>query len=228
MQESGLDKIRNVVLLSHAGAGKTSTAEAVLFAAGAVKRLGKVDDGSSTSDYDPDEVKRKISINLSLLPCQWQEVKINLLDAPGYADFVSEVIAGMRVSEGAVIVISAASGVEVGSEQAWNYCREAGLPRLIFVNKMDRENVDFARTVADIQSRFGPKCLPIQLPIGAQDSFQGVVDLLSMKAYTGSPPREAEIPSSLQPQIDSFREKLVEAVAETDDALIEKYLGGGS
>jgi elongation factor G len=226
MQESGLDKIRNVVLLSHAGAGKTSTSEAVLFAAGAVKRLGKVDDGSSTSDYDPDEVKRKISINLSLLPCQWQGVKINLIDAPGYADFVSEVIAGMRVSEGAVIVISAASGVEVGSEQAWNYCREAGLPRLIFVNKMDRENVDFARTVADIQSRFGSKCLPIQLPIGAQDSFQGVVDLLSMKAYTGSPPREAEILSSLQPQIDSFREKLVEAVAETDDALIEKYLGG--
>jgi len=226
MPQYGLENIRNVVLLSHAGAGKTSTSEVILFTAGAIKRFGKVDDGSSTSDYDPDEVKRKISLNLTLLPCPWRDVKVNLLDTPGYSDFVGEVKAAIRVSEGAIIVICAASGVEVGTEQVWGYGKEANLPRLIFVNKMDRENADFFRTVAEIQSRFDPRCLPLLLPIGAQNNFQGVVDLLTLKAYTGSPPKEAEIPSSLQTQIDSFREKLVEAIAETDDALIEKYLGG--
>ena len=226
MPQYELQNIRNVVLLSHAGAGKTSTSEIILFTAGVIKRLGKVDDGSSTSDYDPDEVKRKISLNLTLLPCPWQDTRVNLLDTPGYSDFVGEVKAALRVSEGAIIVICAASSVEVGTEQVWGYCKEANLPRLIFVNKMDRENADFFRTVSEIQAKFGPRCLPIQLPIGAQSDFQGIVDLLTLKSYTGSPPKEAEIPSSLQAQADSFREKLVEAVAETDDALIEKYLGG--
>jgi elongation factor G len=226
MPKYGMENIRNIVLLSHCGAGKTSTSEAILFTAGAINRLGKVDDGSSTSDYDPDEVKRKISINLSLLPCQWRDTKINLIDTPGYSDFVGEVKAGMRVSEGAIIVICAASGVEVGAEQVWGYCQEAKLPRLILINKMDRENADFFRTVEEVQAKFGSKCLPLQLPIGAHNSFQGIVDLLTMKGYTGSPPKEAEIPSALKPQADTFREKLVEAIAEVDDALIEKYLGG--
>ena len=226
MKPYGLENIRNVVLLSHAGAGKTTTTETALFTAVAISRLGKVDDGSSTSDYDPDEVKRKISINLALLPCPWREVKVNLIDTPGYADFAGEVKAALRVGEGAIIVICAASGVEVGSEQVWGYCQEADLPRLILVNKMDRENADFFRTVTEIQSKFGAKCLPIQLPIGAQHNFQGIVDLLTMKSYTGSPPKEGEMPSSLEVQAGSFREKLVEAAAETDDRLIEKYLGG--
>jgi len=226
MPQFGLENIRNVVLLSHSGAGKTSASEAMLFTAGAVKRLGKVEDGTTTSDYDPDEVKRQISINLSLLPCQWKEAKLNLIDTPGYSDFVGEVRAAIRVSEGAVIMVCAASGVEVGTEQVWSYCEQAVLPRLIFINKMDRENADFFKTVGQIQSRFGSKCLPLQLPIGAQDSFQGIVDLLTMKAYSGSEAKEAEFPSSLQGQADSFREKLVEAVAEVDDKLIEKYLEG--
>ena len=226
MKPYGLENIRNVVLLSHAGAGKTTTAEAAMYTAGAIGRLGKVDDGSSTSDYDPDEVKRKISINLALLPGPWREVKVNLIDTPGYADFAGEVKAALRVGEGAIIVICAASGVEVGSEQVWGYCQEADLPRLILVNKVDRENADFFRTVTEIQSRFGAKCLPIQLPIGAQDNFQGVADLLTRKSYTGSPPKEGELPSSLEAQAGSFREKLVEAAAETDDRLIDKYLGG--
>jgi len=226
MQQYGLENIRNVVLLSHSGAGKTSASEAMLFTAGAVKRLGKVEDGTTTSDYDPDEVKRQISINLSLLPCQWKETKLNLIDTPGYSDFIGEVRAAMRVAEGAVIMVCAASGVEVGTEQVWSYCEQAVLPRLIFINKMDRENADFYKTVGQIQSRFGSKCLPLQLPIGAQDSFQGIVDLLTMKAYTGSEAKEAEFPSSLQSKADSFREKLVEAVAEVDDKLIEKYLEG--
>jgi len=226
MPEYGLENIRNLCLLSHAGAGKTSLSEAILFSTKVISRLGKADDGTTTSDYDPDEVKRKISINLTMLPCPWQDTKINLIDTPGYSDFVGEVKAAIRVSEGATIVICAASGVEVGSEQVWAYCEESNLPRLTFVNKMDRENADFYRTVDELQSKFGSRCIPVQLPMGAQSDFQGVVDLLTMKSYTGSPAKEAEIPSSLQTQAESFREKVVEAVAEIDDSLLEKYLGG--
>ena len=226
MENYGLGNIHNIVLMSHGGTGKTSLAEAMLFTAGAVNRMGKVDDGSSVSDYDPDEIKRKISINLSLLPLIWQNKKINIIDTPGYTDFVGEVKAGMRVSEGVVILICAASGVEVGTEQSWKYCEEANLPRLIFVNKMERENADFMKTVDGIQAKLGSKCLPLQLAIGAHTSFQGVIDLLEMKAYTGSPAKETDIPSELQAQAESYREKLVEAIAEVDDTLIEKYLGG--
>ena len=226
MQQFGLDNIRNVVLLSHSGAGKTSASEAVLFTAGVITRLGRVEEGTTTSDYDPDEIKRHISINLSLLPCQWKGAKINLIDTPGYADFVGEVKAAMRVVEGAVILVCAASGVEIGTEQVWSYCEEIKLPRLIFINKMDRENADFYRTVEQLQSKFGARCLPLQLPIGSQDSFEGVVDLLVMKSYTGAEAKEGDIPASLQDRANSFREKLVEAVAEVDDKLIEKYLGG--
>ena len=125
MQQYGLENIRNTVLLSHGGAGKTSVSEAILFTTGAINRLGKVDEGTSTSDYDPDEVKRKISINLSILPCQWRDTKVNIIDTPGYTDFIGEVKAGIRVSEGAIIVVCAASGVEVGTEQVWEYCEEA-------------------------------------------------------------------------------------------------------
>jgi len=226
MKQYTPENIRNLSLLSHCGAGKTSLSEAALFTIGVTTRLGKVDDGTTTSDYDPDEVKRKISLNLTLLPCEWQDAKINLIDTPGYADFVGEVKAAIRVSEGAVIVVCAASGVEVGTEQVWGYSEEAGLARLIFLNKMDRENADFYQTVEQIQAKFGAKCVPIRLPIGAQSDFQGTVDLLTMKAYLGSPAKEAEIPSSVEAQAISYREKLIEAVAEIDDKLIEKYLGG--
>ena len=226
MEQYGLENIRNLVLLSHNGAGKTSLSEAILFDCGVINRLGRVDDGTTTSDYDPIEVKHRISINLSVLPCPWKGTKINLLDTPGYPDFVAEVKAGIRVSEGAIVVVCAASGVEVGTEQVWTYSKEANLPRLIFVNKMDRENADFYRTVNGLQTKFGSKCVPLQLPIGAQTDFQGVVDLLTMKSYTGSEAKQGEIPSSLQSQVESFREKLVEAIAEVDDTLLEKYLGG--
>ena len=224
MQQYGLDNIRNLVFLSHCGAGKTSLGEAALFTAGASTRLGKVDDGATVSDYDPDEVKRKISINLSLLPCQWKETKVNLIDTPGYTDFVGEVKAAMRVSEGATIVVCAASGVEVGTEQVWAYSEEANLPRLIFINKMDRENADFYKVVEEVQAKFGSKCQPVHVPVGAHNSFEGIVDLLTKKSYTGSKAEEGEIPSSVQSQVDSFRGKLVEAIAGVDDTLIEKYL----
>jgi elongation factor G len=226
MPKYGLENIHNVVLLSHGGAGKTSLAEAMLFNAGAISRLGKVDDGSSTSDYDPDEAKRRISINLSLLPLTWRERKINILDAPGYADFVGEAKAGIRVSEGAIIVVCAASGIEVGTEMVWNYCQEAKLPRFVYVNKMDRENADFFKVVEEIKSKLGGRCHPLQIAIGTQKTFQGVVDLLTMKAYTGSPNKETEVPAEVKAQAEKYREKLVEAIAEVDDKLIEKYLGG--
>jgi len=217
-------KVRNVVLLSHYGAGKTSLAEAMLFTSGAIKRLGSVESGTTTSDYDPSEIERRMSISLSLLPQEWKGSKLNLIDTPGYADFASEVKAGLRVCEGAVIVVCAASGVEVGTEQVWSYAEKSNLPRLIFINKMDRDNVDFLRTLAEVQAKLATRCLPVQLAIGAQSDFQGIVDLVTMKGYIGSTLQEIELPSSLLEQAKIAREKLVEAVVEIDDKLIAKYL----
>ncbi len=224
MQSYSTDHIRNVVLLSHCGAGKTSLSEAMLFTSGAIPRLGRVDDGSSTSDFDPDEIKRKISINLSVLPCEWGGNKINILDAPGYADFVSGAVAGVAVADAAIIVICAASGVEVGTELMWKLADGRGLPRFIFINKMDRENADFNKVVEQVQKRFGRHCVPLAMPIGSHSAFEGIVDLLGMKAYKKD--KEEAIPSSVEAQAKSFREKMVEAVAELDDDLTLKYLDG--
>ncbi|MCX5998888.1 MAG: elongation factor G [Chloroflexi bacterium] len=226
MQSYHADQIRNVVLLSHCGAGKTSLSEAMLFTSGAIPRLGKVDQGTTTSDYDPDEIKRRISINLSLLYCPWKDNKGNIPDAPGYADSVAGAKAGMRVAEGAIVVVCAASGVEVGTEMAWQYTEELSMPRLIFLNKMDRENADFYKVVDQVRSRFGNKCVPIQLPIGSHADFQGIADLIDMKAYLGEKGQEAEIPASMAGDVATFRDKLAEAVAETDDDLTIKYLDG--
>ena len=224
MEQFTLENIRNVSLLAHAGSGKTSLSEAILFNAKAITRFGRVDEGTTTSDYDPDEIQRKISINLTVLPYAWQNIKVNLLDTPGYSDFVGEVKSALRVTEGAIILIGATSGVEVGTEQVWQYCEEVGLPRLIFINKMDRENADFFKVAGEAQTRFGGKCIPLQIPIGAYTSFKGVVDLLKMKAYTETAAQEENIPADIKAQAESYRAKLVEAVASADDKLIEKYL----
>jgi len=218
--------IRNVVLLSHQGAGKTSLAESMLFTSGAIQRLGSVADGTTTSDYDPLEIERNMGINLSLLPMQWHEMKLNIVDTPGYADFVGEARSGLRVTEGAVILVCAASGVEVGTEQMWSDTEKRSLPRLILVNKMDRDNADFLSTLKGIQSKLAPRCLPVQLPIGSQKDFQGIIDLVTMKALLGADSQEAEIPASLREQAEASREKLVEAAVEADDELINKYLEG--
>ncbi|HEY49262.1 MAG TPA: elongation factor G [Dehalococcoidia bacterium] len=218
MEKYQSEQIRNVVLLSHTGAGKTSLSEAMLFHSKTINRLGKADDGTTTSDYDPDEVKRKISINTSLLPFEWNKTKINLLDTPGYADFVGEVKAALRAAEGAVIVVCAASGVEVGTEFVWKYAEDIGIPRIIFINKLERENADFFKTVAQIEATFGRKCVPIQLPVGAESNFQGVVDLIAAKP--------SEVPPTVADKLDALRDKLAEAAAETDDDLITKYLEG--
>ncbi len=217
MEKYRTEQIRNVVLLSHSNAGKTSLCENMLFQAKAINRLGRVDDGTTTSDYEPEETKRKISINLSLLPFEWNKAKVNLIDSPGYPDFVGEVKASLRAADGAVVIVSAASGVEVGTELVWKYADDRELPRIIFVNKIDRENADFFKTVAQLSAMFGRKCVPVQLPIGAESKFEGVVDLLS---------KAAKAPQPLADKIASFREKLVESIAETDDNLITKYLEG--
>ncbi len=228
MKDYRADQIRNVVLLSHSGAGKTSLTEAMLFSTGAIPRLGKADEGTTVSDNDPDEIKRHISINLSLLHCNWKDTKVNLLDTPGYADFIGGVKAGLRVAEGSVVVVCATSGVEVGTETAWQFTEGSSLPCLIYINKMDRENADFAKAVSQINEAFGNKCVPIQVPIGSHNTFQGIVDIITMKAYIGTKGEEQPIPADMDDIVASYREKLAEAVAETDEALTEKYLEGES
>ncbi|MCH8064322.1 MAG: elongation factor G [Chloroflexi bacterium] len=226
MKEYQTDQLRNVVVLGHSGAGKTSLSEAALFATGAITRLGKVDDGNTTSDYDPDEVKRQISISLSLIPCEWNEVKINLIDTPGYADFQGQVKEGMRAADGALIIVDAVAGIEVGTDLAWGYADEESLPRMVLINRMDRENADFTAAVEQLRESFGKQCVALQLPIGAEDNFEGVIDLLEMQAFLGEGKDASEIPESLGAEVASYREQLVEAIAETDDDLINKYLEG--
>jgi elongation factor G len=217
------DELRNVVLLGHGGAGKTSLAEAMLFDTGAVNRLGRVDDGTSISDWDDEERRRQMSINTSLIPCEWQDHKLNIIDTPGYMDFVGEVISGVRVADAAVVVLDSVGGVEVGTEQVWHYADGRELPRLAFVNKMERENVDYGQVVDQITAKFGVVAVPINLPIGSQAEFKGVVDLLTQKAYLGEKGAAAPIPDDLADAVEGARLTLIEAAAEGKDELMEKY-----
>ncbi len=226
MKDYPAEKIRNIALVGHSGTGKTSLAEALLFVAGATTRLGKIEDGTTVSDWDPDEHKRNFSLNLSILPLEWAGHKVNVLDTPGYMDFMGEVKCALRAVELALVTVDAASGVQVGTEFAWRFADELSLPRAILVNRMDRENADFNAVLSQAQKLWGPKCLPVQLPIGSHQNFQGVVDLLTMKAYVGEKAEEKDVPGDLAAQAESLREKLIEAAAETDDALIAKYLEG--
>ncbi len=209
--------IRNVALLSHSGAGKTSLCEAALFNTKAVTRQGRIEDGNTVSDYEPEEVKRSGSIQTTLIAINADGCKINYLDTPGYDDFQGEVVSALRVVEGAVILVDATSGVDVGTERSWTMCESGGLPRIIVVNKMDRENADFDRNVADIQATFGRQCVPFQIPIGQAESFSGVVNVADPNA---------DVPAELADEAESARERLIEAAAESDDELADRYLGG--
>jgi elongation factor G len=223
------ERLRNLALVSHGGAGKTSIAESMLFSTGAINRLGRVDDGTSILDYDPEEVRRKISISSSLGPCEWKGHKLNVIDTPGYFDFAGEVKAALRVVEGTVIVVCAASGVEVGTEKVWGYANDCNLPRMIFVNKMDRENADFFKVLGELTERLGNKAIPIQIPMGAADNFRGIVDLVKMKAYVANEKGkfvESAIPEDLMSEAESYREALIDAVAVGDEELMMKYLEG--
>ncbi|MHB1160562.1 MAG: elongation factor G [Chloroflexota bacterium] len=226
MKEYQAEQIRNVGLFSHGGAGKTSLAEAMLFQSGAVTRLGKVEEGSTTTDYDPDEIKRHISVSTALAPCEWREHKVNVLDTPGYADFIGEVVQAMRVVDGAVILLDAVSGLEVGTETAWQEAEKNGVPRMFFVNKMERENANFDNALQSLRTRFGKGVVPLQIPVGSQQGFKGVVDLLDMTAITDDTGKAQEIPPELRDEAQSQRDSLVETVVELDDELINKYLEG--
>ena len=223
------EQIRNVALISHVGSGKTSLVDAALYDSGAVTRQGKVDEGSSISDYDPDELKRGMSLNATVLPVEWKDTKINFIDTPGYADFAGEVKAALRVADAALVVVTAEKGVEVGTELTWHYADERHLPRMVLVNKLDRENTSFDNALKSLRDHFGTKVVPLQIPIGEQSNFKGVVDLVSQKGYTfegGNKVQEVTIPAELQDTISSYREQLIESAVESDDAMMEKFLEG--
>jgi elongation factor G len=226
MREYKAEQLRNVVLVGHGSSGKTSLSEAMLFDSGATSRLGRVEDGNTVSDYDDEERSRRFSVNCSILPCEWRDRKLNILDVPGYMDFVGEVKAAIRAVDSAVLVVCAASGVEVGAEIHWGFLDEVPLPRLVFVNKMDRDNASFARTLEQLRAKFDKTFIPAQLPIGASESFAGVVDLVTMKAYLGPEGKEAEIPADMRAAADDARLQMMEHAAEADDELMIKYLDG--
>ena len=223
--------IRNVGLFGHMGNGKTSIAEAMLHAAGAISRLGRVDEGTSTSDYDPDEHRRRMSVNLSLLPLTWHGTKVNVIDVPGYADFVGELAAAQRVVDGAILVSCAVGGLEVGTEQAWAACVKAGTPRIAVVNRADRDNADFVASLEQFREAFGPTVVAVQLPIGQRDQFAGFVDLVSRTAFTygaNGTATPGAVPDALADTVSRLADQLVEVVAETNDDLTMKFLEGES
>lgn len=224
MNEYKADKIRNVVLVGHSSSGKTSLAEAFAFNSGATTRLGKVDEGNTLSDFDPEEQRRKISVSTALVPIEWNGYKINILDTPGYVDFVGEVKGAMRVADCAVIVVDAVSGLEVGVDLVWQYADEFDLPRMIYINKMDRENADFDRVLEQLREHFGKSVVALQIPIGKESHFKGEVNVVNRKAFVGQ--SEGEIPGELITTVEERRIQLMEMAAESDDRLIEKYLGG--
>ena len=225
---AGTENVRNVVLVGHGGAGKTSLAEAMLYLSGATKRLGTVDDGHSSLDYDPEEIKRQFSINLSLAPVVHDGVKINVIDTPGYADFMGDAIAGMEAAEMALFVVDAVAGPQVQTERLWKIAGEMGIARAVFVNRMDKEHADFDAVMKALDAKFGHRVGAVQIPMGAEADFRGVVDIIRMKAYhhEGEKEEVIDIPADLMDAADAAREKLTDLVAEADEALMEKYLEG--
>ena len=222
-------KIRNVGLFSHGSAGKTSLTEALLYISHTINRLGRVEDGTTTSDWDQDEIKRQISISTSIAPIEWRDTKINLLDAPGYADFLGEVKGTMRTCDVALILLDASAGVEVGTEQAWQAAGEVNRVCALFVNKMDRENANFASTLNAARETFGTAVVPVLVPIGAEKDFRGVVDVLARKAYLfgkvkEDPDIESDIPADITDEIEEMRTQLVESICENDEELMLRYL----
>lgn len=228
MKEYQTDRIRNVVLIGHGGSGKTTLAEAMLYNGKAIERIGRIEEGTTVSDFDPEETKRQISISASVLPVEWKNDKINILDTPGYFDFVGEVFSSLRVAEGAVLLVDASSGVEVGTEKGWEYTSKRNMPRILFVNKMNRENADFFKVVEKLREMFGVSIAPFQVPIGAGESFKGIINVVDMKAreYKGKEYKETDIPDEYNDRIAPIREMVMEAVAETDDRLMEKFFEG--
>lgn len=229
MKKFETEKIRNIGLFAHQGTGKTTLTESMLYNAKAIDRMGRVEEGNTVSDFDPDENKRAISISLSMAPFICRETKVNCIDVPGFLDFVAEVKSALRVIDGAVFLLSANSGIEVGFEKVWEYSQNYHMSKMIFINKMDKENTDFYKLVGQIREKFTLKAIPVQLPIGNAEKFTGVVDLIEGKAYiyeSGKIVKDS-IPADMEAHYKQYREKLMEVVAESDDELLNKYLMEG-
>ncbi|MBI5830372.1 MAG: GTP-binding protein, partial [Chloroflexi bacterium] len=227
MKEYGTDFIRNVALVGHLGSGKTSLVEALLYDTGVITRLGKIEDGTTVSDFEDEERRRKISITTSMVAVEFEGYKINLLDTPGFNDFVGEVLSALRVADAAIIMVDAVSGVEVGTELVWQYCDEHKLPRFVVINKMDRDNANFQRTLDSVQGLSKTvKLVPVQLPWGEKQDFKGVIGLLSMKGRMGGKGDLVDIPAEYADAARKGHLLMMEAAAEGEDALLEKYLGG--
>lgn len=228
-----LNKVRNIGIMAHIDAGKTTTTERILFYTGINRKVGETHDGGATTDWMEQEKERGITITSAAVTCFWNNNQINIIDTPGHVDFTVEVERSLRVLDGAVAVFDGKEGVEPQSEQVWRQAAKYNVPRICFVNKMDKLGADFFYTVGTIVDRLGAKPLVMQIPIGAEDDFDGVVDLIQMKAYlwpgkveTGTPPQIVDIPAELQDKAEEYREKLLETVAESDEELMEKYFGG--
>ncbi|WP_352419798.1 elongation factor G [Proteiniborus sp.] len=228
MKEYQTDKIRNVAFLGHGSCGKTTLTEAILFAAGVTKRKGRVEDGNTASDYDKEEIARQFSIGTSIVPIEWKDSKYNILDTPGYFDFVGEVNSALRVASGAVLIADASSGIEVGLEKAWTYTEKAKKPKIMFLNKMDKENINYDKVINDLREKFGNKIVPFAVPIGESESFKGFVNIVDLvgRVYNGKDCTDAPVPDGMDDIITPLREMLMESVAETDEALMEKYFEG--
>jgi elongation factor G len=226
MKDYQTEQLRNVVLIGHSGSGKTSLTEAMLYTSGAINRMGEVEKGTTVADYDEEERRRHISLNLTPVPIEWQGHKINLLDTPGYTDFVGEVKSATRVVDAALVVVDAVSGVEVGTELVWKFADEQNLPRMVLINKVNRENVDLGRTMEALEEAFGENFVFTHLPIGTGEECTGVVDLVNMRALMGSEGQVADVPASMADQVEDARFQLIEAAAEADDELLMKYLEG--
>jgi elongation factor G len=226
MKEYTTEFIRNVALVSHSSAGKTMLAEAFAHFTGATTRLGKVEDGSTVSDFEDEEIRRGISLSTSLIPVEYRDHKLNVLDTPGYTDFVGEMISALSVADGALVLVDSVSGAEVGTEVAWNYCDEFKLPRMVVINKMNRDNANFTKALDSMSTLSDTRLIPVQLPWGERGDFKGVLDLLTMKAYEGDGKRAVDIPAELMDNVETARMELIEAAAEGEDALLEKYLEG--
>lgn len=224
--------LRNVGIVGHSGSGKTALTEAILYYTKATDRFGKIEEGTTISDFDPEERKRKISISTSILPCEWKDIKINLVDMPGYFDFVGETFQGLRAVDIAMVVVSGVSGIQIGTEKAWEYVNQHKLPRAFYINKLDRENSSFDKVLKDLKEKFGMSVVPVQYPIGNENSFKGVVNVISRKARVFDDKthtmKEAPIPDDIIDKVDECKNMIIEAVAETDEELLDKYFNEGT
>ncbi|MBN1230942.1 MAG: elongation factor G [Anaerolineales bacterium] len=223
MKEYKTENIRNVALVSHSSSGKTMLSEVMLHFTGAINRVGTIQDGSTVSDFEDEEIRREISLSTAVIPVEYKNTKINFLDTPGFTDFIGEMISALSVSDSAIVLVDSVSGAEVGTEIAWNYCDEMNIPRFLLVNKMDRDNANFEKACNSVQEMADQRLIPIQIPWGEKDNFKGVIDIINMKAIAGKGDKAEDIPADYADAAETARMELIEAAAEGDDALMEKY-----